>query len=91
MNLPGKAFFTSDGGDPIEGASSERRNSRLHANLDSLKRTKSKVGNELGGRTGSQVNGCLIAVCQVLSRKIGVELLEEFVSTIFEGPLRLEG
>ena len=56
MSLPGKAFLTSDVGDTIEGASCERRNSRLHANFDGLKGTKSKVGNEFCGCTGSQIN-----------------------------------
>ena len=71
----------------IERSLRERRHSSLHPDLHSLERTKSNIGQELCRSRTSQVYSRLILHSILLSSKIGVELLEEFIPAILQSSL----
>ncbi len=63
----------------------------MHSYLNGLEGTERDVGDEFGRSTGSEIEGSLITICIVLSRQIGVELLEELITSILESTLGLAG
>lgn len=88
-DLPSHTFFAGDCRDTTECAGSEWGNGGLHPNLDSLKRTQGDVGDELGRSTSGEVESGFVAMSSFLSGQVGVELLEKFITAIFESTLRL--
>jgi hypothetical protein len=88
-DLPSRAFFAGDSRDTAECPSGERWDGGLHPDLDSLKRTQGKIGNELSRSTSGEVERSLVAISSVLSGQIGVELLEKLIASIFESTLSL--
>ena len=87
---PSCAFFRSDSRETIEGARRKWWNGGLHADLNSLEGAESYVGDELGRCTGRQIKRRLISISHLLSNKIGIELFEVLVASIFERSLRLD-
>lgn len=88
--VPSNALFACDFGDAVEGTIGEWRHRGLHANLDGLEGAEGNVGNELGGGTGGEVQPGLVAISILLPKQVGVELLEELVSSVLESALGLE-
>ena len=88
-DLPGSAFFASDSRDTVERSSCEWWDGRLHPDLNRLERTEGDVGNELGRSTGGEVEGCLVAIGSILSSQVGVEFLEELITSVFKSTLGL--
>lgn len=59
----------------------------MHADLDGFEWTEGKIGDELGGGTSCQVDRRLVLVGILSADEIGVEFLEEFIPSVFEGSL----
>lgn len=85
--LPCCAFLCSDGVDPLEGAGEGRWNRCLHADLDRLEGAETNIGEKLGGSRGSQVETGLVFFGVLFSHKLGIEVLEVFISSVFETTL----
>ncbi len=71
----------------MEGTGEGRWNGCLHADLDSFERAKTKIGKKLGRSRGSQEETSLVFFGVFFSHKLGVEVLKEFISSIFETTL----
>ena len=82
--LPSIALCGYNLGQAIECAGSKWWDGGLHADLDSLERAESNVGEELGRRRGTQVKPCLVLVRILLTSEVGIRLLEVFITTVLE-------
>lgn len=83
----GPAFFGYNGVDAVQGASIRVGYGALHAYLDSFKRTKSNVGEELGRRRSGQVKPSFVLVRSFWASNVAVRLLEIFIPAVLEGSL----
>lgn len=86
---PASAFLGNNTRNTAEGSLDFGWDGGLHAHLDSLKWAEGNIRDELRRRTSRQVKGSLPASCSVLSDKVAVELLEEFIATVLECTLGL--
>lgn len=87
--LPCPAFFASNIGNSAEGSSVRGGNASLHSHLNRLEWTECNIRNKFSGSTGGQVHGSLPARGPFFSDKVAVELLEVFITTVFECTLGL--
>lgn len=81
------ALLALDGVDTVKGACVRVGHTALHADLDSLKGTKGKIGQELGGGRGSKVEAGTVLDGSLGADGIGVGLFEVLVPPILEGSL----
>ena len=84
---PSKTLGLDDLVDAIHGACGERRHSRLHANFDGFEGTETDVSEKLGRSRTSEIDPSLVFDSSLRSSQIRVELLEEFVASVFERAL----
>lgn len=71
----------------MEGTSEGRWNRCLHADLDSFKWAETKIGEKLSGSRGGQEETGLVFFGVFFSHKLGIEMLEELISSIFDTTL----
>jgi hypothetical protein len=86
---PGSSFLRNYARNSTKSRPEVGRNSRLHADLDSFKGAKSNVSNQLCRRTGSQIQRRLPSLRILRADKVAVELLEVFITAVFERSLGL--
>ena len=86
-NSPSRSLLCSDDRPAIEGSRGKWWNGGLHAHLDGLEGAQCKVGDELSGRASREIQARLVAVRCLGAGNVGVELLEELVTAVFQGAL----
>lgn len=90
VNIPSDTFFSDDGVEASKRAIGERRDGCLHADLHCFEWTEGNVGNELSRSRCSKVKPGLVSVGILLACQVGIVLLEELVTSVFEGTLGLQ-
>lgn len=83
--MPAVALLSDNLAPTLPQAPSERRQRRLHPDLDRLKRTQEDVSNKLCARRSSEKQHGLVDVGKEL---LAIVILEDFVEPIFAGALK---
>jgi hypothetical protein len=84
---PCSAFLCNNSTDSLKCAGERRWDRGLHADLDGFKGAKTNIGEEFGRGRGGQIETGLPLLGILLSHKLRVEVLEEFVAAVFRRPL----